>query len=144
MKTAIDCYARGKQKEANADDYSRQRIYSVGRFICPECGEIVHLTGSKYSNHFAHYKKTVRSAECDRRINGIPTQSVYERLGLPIYLRKSIDGYFRLFMGFRRLPLKILEQAERKGKMCVVLQWKSGDYDRKRVCRVRILAPADS
>ena len=113
MKTAIDCYARGKQKEANADDYSRQRIYSVGRFICPECGEIVHLTGSKYSNHFAHYKKTDRSAECDRRIDGVPTQSVYERLGLPIYLRKSIDGFFRLFMGFRRLPLKILEQAER-------------------------------
>lgn len=113
MKTAIDCYARGKQREANADEYSRARIYNQGRFICPECGELVHLTGSKYSNHFAHYKKTDVSAQCDRRIDGLPTQSVYERIGLPLYLRKDDNNDFRLFMGFRTLPIKVLEQAEK-------------------------------
>lgn len=113
MKTAIDCYARGKQREANADEYSRMRSYSQGRFICPECGELVHLTGSKYSNHFSHYKKTDISAQCDRRVDGMPTQSVYERIGLPLYLRKDGNGDFRLFMGFRSLPISMLEQAEK-------------------------------
>lgn len=47
MKTALDFYARGKQKEANADEYDRSRYYSRDRFICPECGEAVHLTGSR-------------------------------------------------------------------------------------------------
>lgn len=116
MKTAIDCYARGKQREANADEYSRARSYFHGRFICPECGELVHLTGNKDSNHFAHYKKTDVSAQCDRRVDGIPTQSVYERIGLPLYLRKNDNGDFRLFMGFRTLPKGLLEQAE-KNKM---------------------------
>ena len=46
MKTAIDRYERGKQREANADDYDRRYSYSSTRFICPECGEFVHLTGS--------------------------------------------------------------------------------------------------
>lgn len=112
MKTAIDCYARGKQKESNADDYPRQGIYKVGRFICPECGELVHLTGSKYANFFAHYKKTDSSADCDRRIDGVPTLSIYEKIGLPIFLRKSDNNEFKLFIGFRHLPLAILEQAE--------------------------------
>lgn len=116
MKTAIDCYARGKQREANADEYSRARIYSQGRFICPECGELVYLTGNKDSNHFAHYKKTDVSAQCDRRTDGMPTQSVYERIGLPLYLRKADNGDFRLFMGFRTLPKGVLEKAE-KSKM---------------------------
>ncbi len=65
MKTALDFYARGKQKEANADEYDRSRYYSRDRLICPECGEAVHLTGSRYSNHFAHrlglWKKQLRS-----------------------------------------------------------------------------------
>lgn len=116
MKTAIDCYARGKQREANADEYSRARAYFHGRFICPECGELVHLTGSRYSNHFAHYKKTDVSVQCDRRVDGMPTQSVYERIGLPLYLRKDDNGDFRLFMGFRTLPKVVLEKAE-KNKM---------------------------
>lgn len=44
MKTALDFYERGKQKEANADEYDRSRYYSKDKFICPECGEAVHLT----------------------------------------------------------------------------------------------------
>ena len=111
MKTAIDCYARGKQREANADDYTRSRIYPQGRFICPECGELVHLAGSKYANHFSHYKKTDVSVLCDRRVDGVSIQSIYERMGLPLYLRKDVNGDFRLFMGFRPLPVEVIELA---------------------------------
>ncbi|PLT84539.1 hypothetical protein [Mediterraneibacter gnavus] len=111
MKTALDFYARGKQKEANADEYDRSRYYSKDRFICPECGEPVHLTGSKYSNHFAHYKKSDVSAECDRRVDGSPTDSVYERIGLPIYMRINSSGDFYLYMGFKALPTALMEKA---------------------------------
>lgn len=111
MKTALDFYARGKQKEANADEYDRSRYYSKDRFICPECGEPVHLTGSKYSNHFAHFKKSDVSAECDRRVDGSPTDSVYERIGLPIYMRINSSGDFYLYMGFKALPTALMEKA---------------------------------
>lgn len=111
MKTAIDFYARGKQREANADEYNRSNLYSRNRFICPECGEPVHLTGSKYSNFFSHYKKSDVSAECDRRVDGDPTDSVYERIGLPIYMRKNASSDFNLFMGFKALPVSIMDKA---------------------------------
>lgn len=111
MKTALDFYARGKQKEANADEYDRSRYYSRDRFICPECGEAVHLTGNRYSNHFAHFKKNDVSAECDRRVDGNPTDSVYERIGLPIYMRKNSTGDFYLYMGFKALPPMLMEKA---------------------------------
>lgn len=111
MKTALDFYARGKQKEANADEFDRARYYGRDRFICPECGEAVHLTGSKYSNYFAHFKKSDVSAECDRRVDGNPTDSVYERIGLPIYMRKNTAGDFYLYMGFKALPPGLMEKA---------------------------------
>lgn len=57
MKTAIDFY--DKEKEANADDYDRSLFYSKERFICPECGDSVHLTGRKNNNYFSHYKKVL-------------------------------------------------------------------------------------
>lgn len=135
MKTAIDCYARGKQREANADEYSRGRSYFQGRFICPECGELVHLTGSKYSNHFSHYKKTDVSAQCDRRVDGIPTQSVYERMGVPLYLRKDANGDFRLFMGFRSLPRSVLEQAENNKMFLKII----GTEQKYRITRERFI-----
>lgn len=114
MKTAIDFYAKGKQKEANANEYERRSDYAQSRFICPECGEAVFLTGSKYSNHFSHFKKMHSSSECDRRIDGVPTDSVYQRLGLPIYLRKSNKTNFELFMGFKALPNSIMNKVERE------------------------------
>ena len=113
MKTALDFYARGKQKEANADEYDRSRYYSRDRFVCPECGEAVHLTGNGKNNHFAHYpdKNNTVSVECDRRVDGSPTDSVYERIGLPIYMRKNSSGDFYLYMGFKALPLGLMEKA---------------------------------
>ena len=103
MKTAIDFYERGKLREANANEYNRASYYSRSRFICPECGEPVHLTGSKYSNFFSHFKKTDISAECDRRVDGVSTISLYQRMGLPIYLRCEDEEKFGLYIGFKRV-----------------------------------------
>lgn len=111
MKIAIDFYERGKLKEANADEYNRSSYYSRNRFICPECGEPVHLTGSKYSNFFSHYKKTDISAECERRVDAISSSSLYQRMGLPLYLRCEGKKYFRLYIGFRKIPASLMTIA---------------------------------
>ena len=125
MKTALDCYGRGKQKECNADEYIVGSVYSRDRFICPECGESVHLRRSKYSNYFAHYKRQNTSAECDRRVDGVPTDSIYERIGLPIYLRHSaVKGTFELSLGFKALPRSLMEDAE-KSKLQVSIDGES-------------------
>ena len=42
MNTAIDFYSRGKEKEAEANEYTLPGYYPLGRFICPECGECVY------------------------------------------------------------------------------------------------------
>lgn len=125
MKTALDCYGRGKQKECNADEYIVGSVYSRERFICPECGESVHLRRSKYSNYFAHYKRQNTSAECDRRVDGVLTDSIYERIGLPIYLRHgAVKGTFELSLGFKALPRSLMEDAE-KNKLQVSIDGES-------------------
>lgn len=112
MKTALVQYERGKQIEVNADEYDRSRDYSRSRFICPECGMDVFLTGNKDNNHFAHYRQSGASIiECDRRVDGSPTESVYEHIGLPIYMRKSPSDDFCLYMGFKALPSMLMEKA---------------------------------
>ena len=99
MKKAIDCYARGKQKEVSADEYNRNYSYDRDRFICPACGENVFLTGNGKSNHFSHYKKSSTSIDCDRRVDGVSTESIYERVGLPMYIRKkSVKTVLRSFI----------------------------------------------
>lgn len=114
MKTALDYYSRGKQKESNADDYNVNSYYHRGRFICPECGEDVHLRKSKYSNYFAHYKKTDATVECDRRIVGMQADSIYERMGIPMYIRHSSSkGYYNLYLGFKALPQSVMDDAEK-------------------------------
>ncbi|MBO8463101.1 MAG: hypothetical protein IAC13_04135 [Firmicutes bacterium] len=113
MKTALDFYARGKQRESNADDYEISSYYIKGRFICPECGEPVYLRPSKYSNFFIHFKKTNETDECERRVDGNVPESVYERIGMPIYLRKKGTSDFSLYMGFKALPGEILILAEK-------------------------------
>ncbi|UZW13462.1 hypothetical protein OSC52_16700 [Clostridium pasteurianum] len=114
MKTAIDHYSLGKQKEVEASDFARGSSFFQGRFTCPECGESVFLTSRKYSNLFSHYHKTDASPECDRRVDGNSSLTIYERLGLPLYFRIN-NGNFYLSMGFRAIPSDILHRASTEG-----------------------------
>lgn len=120
MKTAIDFYERGKEKEANADEYNHLQWYSSDRFICPVCGERVFLTRGKYTNHFSHYKKKDQFQDCDRRVDGNRTESIYVRVGLPIYVSKESDKAYRLFLCFRPLQLDTLQQLnEHSVSVCI-------------------------
>ena len=113
MNTAIDFYSRGKEKEAEANEYTLPGYYPLGRFICPECGEEVFLSRSKYKNFFKHRKRTDQTPECERRVDAVPSESIYERIGLPLYLKEASPGYFKLYMGFQSLSATEIEQAER-------------------------------
>ena len=113
MNTAIDFYSRGKEKEAEAKDYSTFNFYPRGRFICPECGEDVYLSKSKYKNFFKHYKRTSQTPECERRVDSVPNESIYERIGLPLYLREEAVGHFKIYIGFQAISEEDLERAER-------------------------------
>lgn len=144
MKIAIDFYARGKQKEVDADEYDRTRYYSKDRFICPECGEPVHLTSGKKRNHFAHFKKNEMSAECDRRVDGVPTESIYERIGLPIYLRKNSSDDFELYMGFKALPSVLMNSAIRDSVSIKIDGKATYKINKERFsCEVTSLIPID-
>lgn len=114
MNTAIDFYSRGKEKEAEAKDYSTSYWYPRGRFICPECGEEVYLSRSKYKNFFKHYKRTAQTPECERRVDSGSNESIYERIGLPLFLKEDSVGIFKLFIGFQAITAAELERAERE------------------------------
>ena len=112
MNTAIDFYSRGKEKEAEANEYTLPGFYPIGRFICPECGEEVFLSRSKYKNFFKHRKRTDQTPECERRVDSVPSESIYERIGLPLYIKEISSGNFKLYMGFQALSSFEIEQAE--------------------------------
>jgi len=119
MKTAIDFYERGKEKESNAEDYNHLLRFPADRFICPACGERVFLTRGKYSNHFSHFKRNDEHDDCDRRVDGVSTESIYERIGLPLYISRDTESGFSLYISFRVLNQKTLEQLD---KTSVVLK----------------------
>ena len=111
MKTALDNHVLGKQKEVNADDFGYV-IRDKYRFICPECLEPVSMVDGKYQYFFKHRKKTEQSIECDRRIESNVSQSIYQRIGIPLYLRKNNDESYSLHIGFRALPQRIISSCK--------------------------------
>ena len=110
MRTAIDNYSIGRQKEVDANSFRKQTInVSHKRFICSECGELVGLSKR---GHFYHTKKTIDSPNCDKRSDSTSTQTVYERMGLPLYIKQIDNSTFSLCMGFYALDPSTLESAQ--------------------------------
>lgn len=110
MKTAIDNYFLGKVREVSANEFSRGYSTWPGRFVCPECGEEVHLSHNKNSMHFSHYQKTKTSVDCDRRVTTNSNISIYEKVGAPIYLREE-GVSFALYMGFKTISQELMDRA---------------------------------
>lgn len=106
MRKAIDNYAIGKQKEVTA--WKGQSISASNhRFFCPECMEYVSLD---VRGHFRHKKRTSQSLACEKRVDS-PSRSSYERMGLPLYIRKEMDDRFLLYIGFPAIPQNALDEA---------------------------------
>lgn len=116
MKFAIDRYAIGTEKEVSADEFdSKPYIHSLKeRFFCPECGERVFFrNGGYYESCFYHQKKTDRSPECDKRVDGRSNLTISQRVGLPLFITQISTGNFLLNIGFPAVGTKTLESAAR-------------------------------
>ena len=131
MKYAIDRYSIGTEVEVNADDFNDQYYIPnhKQRFFCPECNEIVFFRakGGKKPNQFFHQKRTDRTPECDRRVDGRSNLSISQRVGLPIFITQISSGNFQLSIGFPALGIKILENA---AKLKCILNISSQDKHR--------------
>lgn len=113
MRYAIDRYNIGHEEEVCADAYEGTYIpQRQTRFFCPECNEIVfwRSKGGSHPNQFYHKVKTERSPECDKRVDGRSGLSLYERVGLPLYL-ENVGGRYQLSIGFPAVGEKALSRA---------------------------------
>jgi hypothetical protein len=135
MRRAIDNYMVGKQKEVNADEFYGLSIStSQRRFICPECGEYVALVYREGIRFFRHTNRTEASPFCDERIDGISGLSLYERVGLPIYLKGDRNSQFELFIGFYALGEDALLSAYNNNLAVIVkadCSWMTGELSVK-------------
>lgn len=116
VKFAIDRYAIGTEREICADELdNKPYIHSLKeRFFCPECGERVFFrNGRYYESCFYHQKKTERSPECDKRVDGRSELTISQRVGLPLFITQISTGNFQLNIGFPALGSKTLDNAAR-------------------------------
>lgn len=119
MKYAIDRYGIGSETEVDADSFDNQYYIPQRntRFFCPECNETVFFRakGGNHPNQFYHQKKTDKTPECDRRVDGRSNLTLSQRVGLPLYITQISTGIFQLNIGFPALGIKTLEDAEKSG-----------------------------
>lgn len=111
MLFAIDRYQLGKEKEISA--LSLYGVYIANRqdrFFCPECGEPVfwRSRGGKKPDEFVHRKKTAKTPECEKRVDGKSGLNLYERVGLPLYIEMVSEARFILNVSFPPLGKKLL------------------------------------
>lgn len=103
MLYAIDKYQLGKEKEVSASSFYGTYINNKhNRFFCPECGEPVfwRSRGGSKPDMFVHKKKTNYSPECEKRVDGQVSLSLYERVGLPLYIEEVSEGKYILKLSF--------------------------------------------
>ncbi len=127
MKYAIDRYGVGLEKEVSADIFYNKHIAQKNRrFFCPECGERVIWSSrggplpDKFSHYFSHYKRTERTPECERRVDGYSELNLYERVGLPVFLTVKFGSQFCLNIGFPAIGERLLSEVAQHGiKVCI-------------------------
>lgn len=116
MDRAIE-YSVGKNKTVKAAELEKTIKNTISasskRFICSECGEyITFVRRDKFKSYFKHGNNTENSKICDLRIDVRNDQSIYERMGLPLYLKKTDEPKFELNVGFHKLDEMLMNIAE--------------------------------
>lgn len=119
MDSAIDNYAKGKQKEVLADDLQIGHTVSASekRFVCPECGEYVFFSPKRVSHnrttkaYFGHLNLKINGIDCEKRIKHNEQKSFYQRVGQDIVIKKGF-GSFKILMAFEPLGSDLIDSYE--------------------------------
>lgn len=111
--------AVGKHRTVTAEELEKQNIPTTSLndkvFICIECGEYVtFVRRDKYRSYFTHGDKKEDKKECTLRVELKENCSIYEKAGLPLYLKESSPGNFELYMGFYDIGDALLKRAEKE------------------------------
>lgn len=117
MDKAIEIYSIGKQKTVTADELKKTILHTIAsiseRFICPECGEYVtFVRRNEYKSYFKHGNSNEDTRKCELRIEGRQGLSIYERMGLSLYLKKWDNNKFEFYVGFYNLDEMLMNIAE--------------------------------
>jgi len=113
MKYAVDHYELGREQEISAESllshpYIRRK---KDRFFCPECGERVFFR-AKGDGEFYHQKQVEGvTPECDKRVDGRSGLSLYERMGLSLYIVHDSGERYCLGISFPPLGEQTLKVA---------------------------------
>lgn len=121
MKSAIDRRYQGREEELSAEKVDvKSLIQRSEGFFCPECGEPVSyvkasVRGSLRHCHFKHHKQQEEhEIDCDLRVDGQGNYSYYERVGLPLFLKRN-KGNFTLNLGFFGMTENLMPSFKGKG-----------------------------
>lgn len=84
------------------------------RFICTECGEYVSFVRRyKHKSYFRHCNRNETTKQCDLRSQALQSSSLYERVGLPLYIKKCNNNKFELYLGFYSLDETVMDIAQK-------------------------------
>jgi len=114
---AKDNYSIGKHRTVTADElekiYSGTIPSSNKRFICPECGDyLAFVRRHKYKSYFRHCNSNDTTKDCDLRSQSNQSIFIYERVGLPLYIKKCSNNIFELYLGFYNIDGKSMKTAK--------------------------------
>lgn len=117
MDKAKENYNLGEVRIVNAEqikkEYNKTISYEDKKFFCSNCGEYVtYVNKKKGKTFFRHIKETEETKACDLRIKSQQELSVYQKVGLPIYLKKNSNGNFSLFIGFYSINKNLMELSK--------------------------------
>jgi hypothetical protein len=113
MDKAKENYSIGKLRTVSADELEKIYMSSVPsrsrHFICLDCGEYVTFVRRyKYKSYFKHSNSNDTTRFCELRSQQGQSLSIYERVGLPLYLKKE-NSRFELNLGFYSLYENLLK-----------------------------------
>lgn len=108
MDKAKENYKIGQVRTVTAkqieEEYKRRVQYKEKKFFCPNCGEYVTFAyGKKNKSFFRHANENEETKECDLRSKSEGELSIYQKIGLPLYLKKESNNKYQLYIGFYSL-----------------------------------------
>lgn len=133
MDKAKENYKIGEVRIVDAvqikKEYNRSISYEEKKFFCSNCGEYVtYVNREKGKTFFRHAKKTEESNECELRIDSQSELTVYQKVGLPIYLKKDINNYYSIYIGFYAIDKNKIEILKNE-KVNIVISGVKSRFD---------------